>query len=300
MKEKFEVNKILIPIDFSKTSKVALDHAANLCSKFKSELYLLHVFTSSNIEVFPNLDMARNFDNVKNAVSKEIESIANEFREKYGVKVNAEIKDGSISKEIVNTAEEVEADMIVMGTHGVSGFEEFFLGSNAYRVVTSSTVPVFTIQEGSKKTGYERILLPIDNSQHSRDKVAEAAYFAKAFGAKIFIAALVDEEGEEDKNKLNLKIKQVEDYLYNNDVDFDRTFLHGDDVADMTMEYAEKIEADLIFIMTEQEAATGLFVGPYAQRIVNHCKVPVISVTPLGILSDTQNQLKASFRPFRE
>lgn len=300
MKEKFEVHKILIPVDFSKTSKVALEHAANLCSKFKSELYLLHVFTSSNIDVFPNLEMSRDYSNVKKAVSNEIESIANEFREKYGVKVSAEIKDGSISKEIVLTAEEVKADMIVMGTHGVSGFEEFFLGSNAYRVVTSSTVPVFTIQEDSKKTGYERILLPIDNSQHSRDKVAEAAYFAKAFGAKIHIAALVDKEGEEDKNKLNLKVKQVEDYLYNKGVEFDRTFLHGDDVADMTMDYAKKIDADLIFIMTEQEAATGLFVGPYAQRVVNHCKVPVISVTPLGILSDTQNHLKGSFMPFRD
>lgn len=300
MKEKFEVNKILIPIDFSKTSKVALEHAANLCAKFKSELYLLHVFTSSNIDVFPNLDMKRDYDNVKNAVAKEMETVANDFREKYGVKVNAEIKDGSISKEIVQTAEEVEADMIVMGTHGVSGFEEFFLGSNAYRVVTSSSVPVFTIQQDSTKTAYEKILLPIDNSQHSRDKVAEAAFFAQAFGAKIYIAALVDEEGEEDKNKLNLKIKQVEDYLYNKGIDFDRTFLHGDDVAEMTLDYAEKVDADLIFIMTEQEAATGLFVGPYAQRVVNHSKIPVISVTPLGILSDTQNQLKASFRPFRD
>src|SRR5690554_4366475 len=118
MKEKFEVNKILIPIDFSKTSKVALEHAANLCSKFKSELYLLHVFTSSNIDVFPNLNMKRNYDNVKNAVAKEMDAIANDFREKYGVKVNSEIRDGSISKEIVRTAEEVKADMIVMGTHG--------------------------------------------------------------------------------------------------------------------------------------------------------------------------------------
>src|SRR5690554_639304 len=300
MKEKFEVNKILIPIDFSKTSKVALEHAANLCSKFKSELYLLHVFTSSNIDVFPNLDMKRDYDNVKNAVAKEMETVANDFREKYGVKVNAEIKDGSISKEIVQTAEEVEADMIVMGTHGVSGFEEFFLGSNAYRVVTSSSVPVFTIQQDSTKTAYEKILLSIDNSQHSRDKVAEAAFFAQAFGAKIYIAALVDEEGEEDKNKLNLKIKQIEDYLHNKGIDFDRTFLHGDDVAEMTLDYAEKVDADLIFIMTEQEAATGLFVGPYAQRVVNHSKIPVISVTPLGILSDTQSMLGASFRPFRD
>lgn len=300
MKEKFEVNKILVPIDFSNTSKVALKHAANLCSKFKSELYLLHVFTTSNIDVFPNLDMSRDYDNVKKAVSKEIETVANDFREKYGVQVNAEIKDGSISREIVQTAKEVEADMIVMGTHGVSGFEEFFLGSNAYRVVTSSSIPVFTIQEKSDKVAYERILLPIDHSQHSLDKVAEAAFFAKAFGSKIYIAGLVNQEGEESKNKLNLKIKQVEDYLFNKEIEFDRTFLHGDNVADMSMEYAEKIDADLIFIMTEQEAATGLFVGPHAQRVVNHSNVPVISVTPIGILSDTQNALKGSFRPFRD
>src|SRR5690554_566535 len=300
MKKSFEVNKIVIPIDFSKTSKVALEHAANLCKVFKSDLYLMHAFTTANIEIFPNLNLGNTtFNDVREAVSTELNTIGNEFREKYGVNVEIILKDGRPSRAIVETADEIGADMIVMGTHGVSGFEEFFLGSNAYKVVTSSKVPVFTIQEGAGKVGYKRILLPIDHSVRTRDKVSEAAYFAKAFGATIHIAALMNKEGKEQLPQMNLKIKQVEEYLENRGIAYENATLEGEDIADMTIEHAEKIDADLIFIMTEQEAATGLFVGPYAQRLVNHSIVPVISVTPIGIVKMfSQRQLGGGYHPF--
>ncbi|MEQ8909207.1 MAG: universal stress protein [Vicingaceae bacterium] len=299
MKRKIDINKILIPLDFSETSKVALEHGANLCAKFNADLHLLHVFTPMSSDVFPMLDVASQIQEVKQSARKELEKLSKDFADQYGVKVSIELRDGNPTKEIVKVAKEVEADMIVMGTHGASGIEEFFLGSNAYRVVTSASVPVFTIQKHATKYGYQRIALPIDSSIHTRDKVSEAVYMAKHFGATIHIAALITEEHEDEKSKFNLKVKQIEEHLENQGISYLTTEKHGDNIAEMTMEHAKEVDADLIMIMTEQEAATGLFVGPYAQQIVNHSKIPVISVTPYEtVTSFGRDQLAGDYRPF--
>ncbi len=196
------------------------------------------------------------------------------------------------------TAEEVKADMIVMGTHGVSGFEEFFLGSVAYRTVTSSTIPVLTIQTHAKKIGYDKIVMPIDSSKHTRDKASQVARFAEAFGSTVYIAALVTENHEEEEKIFNLKVKQVEEFFDGKGIKHEKKLIHGDNIAEMTMDYSKEIGADLTVIMTEQEASTGLFVGPYAQRIVNHSSIPILSVTPIRIIKSLSQFRGGGYRPF--
>lgn len=302
MKEPFKINKVLIPLDFSDTSKLALDHAVHICKKFDADLHLLHVYTSSNVEVLPNLESTGfnvNAQEIKNVITEELNKIGNDIYEKHKLGYQIEVRDGSISKEISKTATEVKADLIVMGTHGVSGFEEFFLGSNAYRTVTASTVPVLTIQGHAKSEGYGKIVMPIDSSKHSRDKVTQVVAFAKAFNAKVYIAGLITEEHEEESKVFNLKVKQVQEHFEAKGVDFETEIIHGDDIAKMTIKYSEKVGADLVIVMTEQEASTGLFMGPYAQQVVNHSKIPILSVTPLQILeSFSQSQLAGDYRPF--
>jgi len=303
MKKPFHITKILIPLDFSDTSRLALEHAAHICSKFKADLHLLHVFTGSKADVLPNITAtdANTSDNegIKDKILDELDGIGKEFYQKYNVGYNIEVREGSVSKEIAKTAKEVDASMIVLGTHGVSGFEEFFLGSNAYRVVTAATMPVFTVQGHADKLGYDDIVLPIDSSKHTRDKVSQAATIAKAFDATVHIATLVTEEHEDEEAIFNLKIKQVEEYFDGMGVKHRRKVLHGDDVAEMTIEFAKSVNADLIVAMTEQEAATGLFMGPYAQRVVNHSPIPVMSVTPLETIKGfSQRTLGGDYRPF--
>lgn len=303
MKNSFNINKILIPIDLSDTSKLAFEHAAYLCQKFGSSLHLLHVYKTSSVDVLPNLTATSpgisNASDLKAMVTEELEGLSDKFSDKYGVKCDIEIREGSVSKEIIETAKEVKADLIVMGTHGVSGFEEFFMGSNAYRVVTSSSIPVLTVQEKATKMGFENIVLPIDSSSHTRDKVAQAVTIAEAFNSKIHIAALIREENEEDQKIFNLKIKQVEEHLDHKGIQHDTRVLHGENIAEMTLTFAEAVKADLTVIMTDQENYTGFLVGPYAQRVVNHSKTPVLSVTPIGTIEGfSQNQLGGVSNPF--
>ncbi|MEQ8624764.1 MAG: universal stress protein [Vicingaceae bacterium] len=303
MKKPFNVNKILIPIDFSETSKLALEHAANLCKKFNSKLHLLHVYTSSNVDVLPNLTATNanesNDEKLKKLITEELNDIGAEFKNKYNVDYQIEVREGKISKEISLTAVEAKADMIVMGTHGVSGFEEFFLGSNAYRTVTSSSVPVLTIQKHIKKMGYDKIVMPVDASKHTRDKASQVAAIAKAFDSTVYIAALISEDHEEEEKIFNLKVKQLEEFFDEKGVKHQKKVIHGKNIADMTLEYSSEIGADLTVVMTEQEAATGLFVGPYAQTVVNHSKIPILSVTPIEVIqSFSQDNLAGDYRPF--
>ncbi|MBL4710559.1 MAG: universal stress protein [Flavobacteriales bacterium] len=303
MKNPFQVNKILIPIDLSDTSKLAFEHAAYLCQKFGSSLHLLHVYKTSSVDVLPNLTatspVVSNAANLKAMVTEELDLLGKEFSDKYNVAYNIEVREGSVAKEIIETAKEVKADLIVMGTHGMSGFEEFFIGSNSYRVVTSSSIPVLTVQQKATKMGFENIVLPIDNSPHTRDKVSQAVAIAKTFNSKIHIAALIREENEEDQKIFNLKVRLVEEHLDHNEIQHETRVLHGENIAEMTLTFAEAVKGDLTIIMTDQENYTGFLVGPYAQRIVNHSKTPVLSVTPIGTIEGfSQDQLGGASNPF--
>lgn len=300
MKKPFEVSKILIPIDFSETSLLALEHASILCQKFKSKLHLLHVYKGRDIDILPDITVGTmDHENVKKSVIEELEKLSQNYSSKFGIEVNIEIREGNIGREITAAAEDSEASMVVMGTHGVSGFEEFFLGSNAYKVVTATKVPVLTVQTHCTDTKYNNILLGIDSSKHSRDKVSHAATLAKAFNAKVQICSLITEEHEEEKNIFNLKIKQIKEYLDHKGVNYEVYESYGDDIAEMLLDKAKELNSDLIAIMTEQEAATGLFMGPYAQRIVNHSKIPVLSITPFEVVDKfSQQDLGGGYRPF--
>jgi nucleotide-binding universal stress UspA family protein len=207
--------------------------------------------------------------------------VATEVYVKHGIKTKALIKAGKISKSIVEAAKEVKADLVIMGTHGVSGFEEFFIGSNAFRVVTESECPVLTVQTHTTKMGFEKILLPIDSSDESREKVPYAMRMAKEYNASIHILGILSVDDDDQAVKLDKKLEQVEKYMEKHDVEYTSELVEGDNLAQVTLKYAKKVKADLICIMTEQEENfTGIFMGPYAQQVVNHSKIPVLSIRP--------------------
>jgi nucleotide-binding universal stress UspA family protein len=279
----FKIEKILIPIDFSETSMLALEHATFIAKVFKAELVLLHV-VEKHWEKFsivvPEMRIAPP-DDLINAVEKRLEGIASDLRASDGIKSTCITSNGTIFNEIISVSKEYDVNLIIMGTHGASGFTEFFVGSNAYKVVTTAECPVISVQTHSQKLGFKNILLPIDDSTHSRQKVNHAIVMAKLFSAKLHIVGLADFEDETELHKFEIKLEQIEEYIKKCDLTSTKEILHGKNQATMTADYAESSGADLIIIMTDQdENLTGRLMGPYAQQIVNHSKIPVMSVPP--------------------
>jgi nucleotide-binding universal stress UspA family protein len=192
--------------------------------------------------------------------------------------VHTHVLKGKIYKTIIQTAANLKADVIIMGTHGASGFQEHIIGSNAYKVVSSAPCPVISVQTHIKKIGFHDIVLPIDNSPTSRQKVPVAIELARYYKSVIHIAGLINSSNEEVLMKFDVKINQVKHFIEEKEVAYSVKVLNGENPSTLLMDYATQINADLMVIMTDQEG--GLFMGSGAQKVVNHSKIPVLSVRP--------------------
>ncbi|MCW3071691.1 MAG: hypothetical protein JWO44_1581 [Bacteroidetes bacterium] len=280
----FNPQKILIPIDFSETSFIAIEHGAFTAQLFKAELVLLHV-VEKHWEKFsvvaPELRVEAPSDLV-NSIEKRLEETAAEIRAKYGVKSTCITSDGNIFTEIIAVSKEHNVDLVVMGTHGTSGIVEFFVGSNTYKVVTESNCPVISVRAYANKLGFKNIVLPIDDSAHSRQKVNHAVVLAKHFAAKIHILGLADSTDDGELKKFEFKLDQIEEYLRKCNLPYSRKTINGGNQAKVSYDFAKSVDADLIVIMTDQdENITGRLLGTFAQQVVNHSKIPVMSIQPV-------------------
>jgi nucleotide-binding universal stress UspA family protein len=283
MSKKFQIQRILIPYDFSETAELALEHATFMAKLHKAEIYLLHIvesysFTSAISNAFSK-SQAEYETKVETSANVRLKEIADKIHQTSGIKVSHATESGKIYKKIISIADDKDMDIIVMGTHGTSGFQEFIAGSNAFRVVTGAPCPVISVQAHSKKIGFKDIVLPIDNSPVSRQKVKFGIEMAKHYNSVVHIAGIMTMHDVELQRRFEVKVHQVREFVEEHEVPYTVKMFKGDNIATMTLDYSNQINADLIVIMTEQESSS-LFAGSYAQQIVNHSKIPVMSIRP--------------------
>lgn len=275
---------IISAIDFSDCSINALEHAVSIARNSKSDLLMLWVNNPYTTKTILSSDMSDDLvDEVEHQFTKLINKYGPELPES---KIDYIIREGKVYKEVVNQARESEAWLIVAGTHGSSGFEELWMGSNANRIVTSAPCPIITIRSGieiSRKL--ERIVMPMDSTMETRQKVPFTCELAKAFNAEIHVVAVYTTTVEDVRSRVMSYAKQAVKYLKENGVRNIVAEIDAENLSTATIEYARKVDANLISIMTEQEkTAINLWLGPYAQQMVHHSPIPVLSIHPKEIL----------------
>jgi nucleotide-binding universal stress UspA family protein len=261
-------NKILVPTDFTKVSDVALDHAMNLAGHTGAEVYLLHVVAKQS-EV----------DDARTKLDLEVERA----KQLGGATVHKLVRIGSIFEDIGDAAAEIDASLILMGTHGMRGMQ-FLTGSRALRVITSSPVPFIVVQERSiKEQGYDSIVVPLDLHKETRQKLTLVAAMAKTFKSKVHL--LVPKEDDEFLHKqLVNHIKFSTQYLEERGIEHDATIAEEDsnDFVKALVKHAIKVDADLIAIMNlAQGNIFGVLGVPYEQEIItNEAQIPVMCMNP--------------------
>jgi len=273
-----EVRQIVIPVDFGEQSLIALGQSYNLAKLTKSEITLLNVID----EDFIAASAKHNYEgHLKEDVNNRLEELARKVHAETGIKVNTLVRTGKIYHEIVEAAKEMDAALIVMGTNGAIGLKKRLMGSNASRVVRESECPVITIKGKKHRFGIKHILLPLDLTKETKEKVDKAIELASMYGATIHVVSIVESEDEFLKNKLIRQMNQVIEFLEEAGLKSTSEFVHGKHVAEEVIETATKVEADLIMIMTQQEVGfTDLFISSAAQEIINHSEIPVLSIRP--------------------
>ncbi len=279
-----DTKKIIITTDFSETSLLAIKHGAFLAQYTKGEVYLLHVITKhwEHFNVFmPNVTM-ESIEQGSSAVQQKMDELAAGIKTTYGVNVTTAVATGNPTSEIVKFAKEVGAGMIVMGTHGYSAWEDLTIGSNALKVITKSPCPVMTMSEHATKLGYKTIILPIDNSPHSRQKVVLTLELAKHFAAHVHIIGVLATNEEHEKGSMEVMLRQVETAATDKGLNYTVKLIEKvKNRAVAIVNYCDEVNGDLITIMTDQDAeVSGFFLGPFALQVIHHAKAPVLSIKP--------------------
>jgi len=140
-------DEILLPTDGSAGMESVIDHAVSLASIHDASIHGLYVIDTASLTSLP---MESSWEGVTDAFREEGRAALEEIEQRAsGVPVETEMIEGSPAREIVAYAETQGCDLIVMGTHGRSGFGRLLLGSVAERVVRSSSVPVLTVRVGA-------------------------------------------------------------------------------------------------------------------------------------------------------
>lgn len=283
----FPINKILIPTDFSKTSLKAIDHAVHMAKLTNAELVLLHASENLIADVDAGIMTFVKFQaeyeqEILNQNTKNLNEVAARIQKKGVKTVSTIIEKGKPYERIVAAAKKIKADLIIMGTHGVSGIREFFLGSNTFNVIRDAHCPVLSIQKSIKDPGFKNVLLPFRDKKHSRENVDEAVSIARLYGATLHVLGIDTEFTKTHKRKIELESKQIQELARKNGVKCNIKVIENAYLADVVLKVAKQKKADLIVIMSDLDRMdiVEYFTGPFAQQIVNHSPIPVLSIRP--------------------
>jgi nucleotide-binding universal stress UspA family protein len=276
--------KVLIAIDFEEQSMVALTQGINFSKAIGAEVTLLHVIEDTGI-LGKHLSDAQ-YEQIRKDVDKRLHEQIKQITDKDKKQViTALVARGRVYDKITEVAEMLQAAFIVMGCNGAGGIKRRFIGSNALHVVRGSKCPVLTIKGKQHRQGCRNIVLPLDLTKETREKVGKAIVFARLYKAAVRVVSVIFTKDEFIVNRLTRQLAQVKDYLEKAGIECTAEIIKGikgeESLAQCIVDYAGKVEGDLLLIMTQQEIDfTDYFIGSSAQEIILRADMPVLSIIP--------------------
>ncbi len=270
------MKNIVVGIDFSKTSVLALQYAINISRQTRSDILLVNVQKHLDYEV----PLTTEEKKWPRDVTEQFEGLLNEYRKDVPQGIEYMVREGTVQEELSNQAKYSNAWLIVIGAHGLSGFEQFWVGTDSYRVVASARVPVITVRKGyDVNRALRKIVIPIDSTFETVQKVPFTLDLAKTFGAQVHFLSLYRNALADVIEKVDASTHDAMRQAEFANLDMVIENAEAENITTAAIDYAKKINADLISILTEQEfAPRNVFLGPYAQQMVNRSPIPVLSM----------------------
>ncbi|TLX77463.1 universal stress protein [Labilibacter sediminis] len=274
------MKRILVPIDFSENSLNALGYGVQIANKLNADLRVVHVKNKKKQYRYVQKDVeAMLHDDVEDWMKEISENFKSKYYVPNGV-FDYKIREGNVFKEISNQAKYDDSALIVIGTHGASGFEDKWIGSNAYRLVCSAPVSVLTVRPERKWRGIGKIVLPISVDKSSRQKVPTVVGVANLFNAKIVVLGVKEKGFGLKESRVRAFVKQTVRFIENNtDLEVESKIISGGSKAKLVMKFIEEEDADLV--ATKIHHSSNPFEGlvkPFANELINESSCPVLAV----------------------
>ncbi len=288
------MNKILIPVDFEKQSLLAIEQSFSLAHTILAEITLLYVHEPSGI--FSSIFSDDQKNEILIVIDERLAEIAGKAELSSGIKVNYRIEKGKIYSKIIEVAKEINAQFIVMGKHGSDqdGEQGKRIGTNTSRVVRASKCPVITMNGKPVHSGCRNILLPLDLTIESRQKVTMGIEIARYYGAGIkVVSAFLTKNEKVEVGRLYQQGEQVTNFVASAGIDctFEVIEIKEDakSFVPAILKYADQQgDIDLIIILNQQEVGlVEYFVGSQAQDLIRLSDIPVMTIRPMDLSFNT-------------
>ena len=260
-----ENGSILIPIDFSKQSLIAIEQSYNLAKFTKSKLVILHASAVGHTEH-----------------QKDLEDIVANIKKESGLDAEFLNLKGDIFELIDPKAEELGCSLIVIGLDTQVRFRSFLGGTNVSKFIQNAPCPVITMRSKDNRNQCRSILMPIDLSAQSREKVGIVVQLAKYYGATIKIVSVFSPSDEKYENELLPYLNQVKKYIKDRGVACTNKSIPTNTPAESLVSYANNNDCDLIVLMNKKDLSIGeMFGGAISLKIAESSNVPVLTVNPM-------------------
>jgi len=264
--------RILVPVDFSETSVLALAYAIEIAKSFDSTLLILNTY-----EMHQGAVAVVNMSEVLHKTAhKNMDDLLKKIAvHAHDLPIETLITQGYASRTIVDTAEENSIDLIVMGTTGASGLKEFFLGSTASAVIAQTKRPVLVIPEKCQPEGFENIVFAVGNDKiTSPAEVEPLLWFVREFACNLDVIhfGTEDENPEEVSENLTF-LDELSSYCV--------TYAYGGGkeqrIEQQIQKFAHEKDADLICMIRQNKTfLQRLFNGSATEKQVFHSEIPLL------------------------
>lgn len=271
------MKKILVPTDFSDQAFNALKAAAGIARKSNAEIVLLHIIdlpqeTMDMIQ--PGYDLPEIMFFKQHAETRLTQIALSP--ELSGLTVSQILKLGRTFNEVTIVAKDNNIDLIVMGSHGASGFKELFIGSNTEKVIRTSEVPVLAIKGDQSDVKFDKVVVANDFTEDIKESFEQIIQFLKSNGGKPHFLMVNTPNNFKPTHVAEEIVRgflsqfELEEYEFSiyNDLDIEKGILN----------FAERVNADLIAMGTHGRKGFARFLnGSISEDLMNHSPRSIIT-----------------------
>jgi nucleotide-binding universal stress UspA family protein len=289
------IERVLVPVDFSPPSNLAVNYGISLARKFRATLTLLHVVEppTALMYAFPTgIDKA---EKQRRERAERMLSALVGPEDQDDLDVRTVVKSGEIEEEIYSIIRDEHTDIVVMGTHGRRLLGRWFIGSVTQNLLRNMTVPVLTVCRAGRPLAFERILFATDLSEASFSGFRFVTDLASSVHACLILAHVMDKRpavsfetpevaacfDEERRSALELvhdRFAVLETEAHRHNLKPEKVIAEGV-ASDAILRIADEQAADFIVMTVEKKGAVArALLGTTAERLIRESHVPVLSI----------------------
>lgn len=272
------MSRILVPVDFSQKSEYAVKLAARMGKKTDCEVYLLHMVELPSGIV--DMGAGSNFSIPESMMYlRKVKEKLLDLKERYfkdGCAVKHAIRFQDPFEGIRNYAKKIDANLIIMGSQGVSDFEEMIIGSNTEKIVRTSEIPVIVVKTDSEKFKLKNLVYASNFKEDNKESFRKFLGFANLFKSKIHLLK-VNTVGKFESSATTKE--RIQNFLEDFELPKNTINIYSDtSVAKGITNFAKEIEADLIALTTHgRSGLSQLFNGSITKSVSKNVLRPVIT-----------------------